>query len=346
MLLEKVVLLLLMLIALMPKPVHAWAWLLYIISLKICQAILMIFLPTPSRQPSWLRQIRRWRKRKPTSATEVEKAPSSSSSSKEEEALARLLIWDVVILIAHDIHYADIISLASTSKRIRETVLPAKERQGRLATLRKYTLCAQALSPPTLDCETCGMQTCSVSPAHPPLPPAPAHHHALTHHPLTRRHSPAPATSTCTRTATPSARPARRAACAATRRSTTAARSRAPPPPAPSRLRACAARAARACLPTRPPSSRPASAARRRRCGRAIGRCARVRSAPARWRALGLGFGLLLMGGSVVAWITRFGRCRRSGGSGLRRAWARTRCEGLGGGMWNWRKRGWEMVVD
>jgi len=161
---EKLALLPWLLIALMPSRVHSWAWLFYKVSLKACQSI-----PVFIFRPVWLLATGVLTSRRPKclSATKAENGSSVSAPSKKEEALARLLIWDIVILIANNVHYADIVSLACTSKHIRETILPVNERLSRLASLRRHVACVRL--PPASNssslssCEGCAITTCAVS---------------------------------------------------------------------------------------------------------------------------------------------------------------------------------------
>ena len=89
-------------------------------------------------------------------------AGSEKSSSANDEILhplARLFYWDILVLVAHDLHYSDIISLSLTLKQMRETILPRTNRQARLDLLKKYTLDAGY----SRQCVVCGLPMYCVS---------------------------------------------------------------------------------------------------------------------------------------------------------------------------------------
>jgi len=75
-------------------------------------------------------------------------------------------IYDMLIVVAEDLHYADILNLSLTSKSVRESVLPAEDYERRLKHFRMYT-CESASK---TQCWICANQICNVSLNSPILP--------------------------------------------------------------------------------------------------------------------------------------------------------------------------------
>jgi hypothetical protein len=74
-------------------------------------------------------------------------------------------IYDVLMLVVEDLHYADILNLSLTSKRVRESVLPAEDYDRRLKHFRMYTCESKSKT----QCWVCVNQICNVSPISPLL---------------------------------------------------------------------------------------------------------------------------------------------------------------------------------
>jgi hypothetical protein len=70
-----------------------------------------------------------------------------------------LNIYDMLILVAEELHYTDIKNLSRVSKSVREAVLPAHDLDRRIQTFRRYT-CPGAQK---VDCWLCDKQICTVS---------------------------------------------------------------------------------------------------------------------------------------------------------------------------------------
>jgi hypothetical protein len=68
-------------------------------------------------------------------------------------------IYDMLMLVAEDLHYADILNLSLTSKSVRESVLPAEDYDKRLKHFRRYTCESSSRT----QCWVCTNQICTVS---------------------------------------------------------------------------------------------------------------------------------------------------------------------------------------
>lgn len=75
--------------------------------------------------------------------------------------LATLLCYDILILLAHNVHYVDLVNLSLVSKRLRQAVFPLHGGERRLddRALRLYSCQGSEKS----QCWTCGIQICHVS---------------------------------------------------------------------------------------------------------------------------------------------------------------------------------------
>jgi hypothetical protein len=67
-------------------------------------------------------------------------------------------VYDMLLTIAEDLHYSDILSLSCVSKSVREAVLPASDFDRRTELFQRYT-CLDTKSP----CWMCDTQICTVS---------------------------------------------------------------------------------------------------------------------------------------------------------------------------------------
>lgn len=136
-------------IAFLPKRFHTWTWFTVRFTFKL--------------QVSFKRKLSRKRKRQSLQAEPGNKVAGfekdSSANDETLHPLARFLYWDILILVAQDLHYSDLISISLTSKQMRETILPRTDRQVRLSLLKKYTLDAKY----TGQCDVCGVPACDVS---------------------------------------------------------------------------------------------------------------------------------------------------------------------------------------
>ena len=129
-------------IAFLPKRIHAWTWFTVRFIFKLQVAFKGKF---------------SWKKKRQSLRVGPEK--SSSAHDEKLHPLARLLYWDILLLVARDLHYSDVISLSLASKQMRETILLRTDRQARLGLLKKYTLDAEY----TRQCDVCGAPVCDVS---------------------------------------------------------------------------------------------------------------------------------------------------------------------------------------
>jgi len=76
-----------------------------------------------------------------------------------DKALAKALIYDVVLLIAPKVHYVDLVNLSMVSRRIRATMFPSGGKQDQEQGLRRYSCYRNR----KLECRVCGIQICAVS---------------------------------------------------------------------------------------------------------------------------------------------------------------------------------------
>ena len=76
-----------------------------------------------------------------------------------DKALAKTLIYDVVLLIAPKVHYVDLVNLSMASRRIRATMFPSGGKQDQEQGLRRYS----CYNNRKLECQVCGIQICTVS---------------------------------------------------------------------------------------------------------------------------------------------------------------------------------------
>jgi hypothetical protein len=72
-------------------------------------------------------------------------------------------IYDMLMIVVEDLHYADILNLSLTSKSVRESVLPAEDYERRVKHFRMYT----CESTSKTQCWVCTNQICDVSPNSP-----------------------------------------------------------------------------------------------------------------------------------------------------------------------------------
>lgn len=143
----------------LPKRVHVWTW--YTVRLVSKLAIGLQRKQPRGKKPQNLHPKRPKRVRSGYEEISTEQGKTKMSIELEEisHPLARLLFWDMLILIAQDLHYSDIISLSLTSKQMRNTILPSADRLARLERLKKHTLDSHS----KLQCDICGAPVCEVS---------------------------------------------------------------------------------------------------------------------------------------------------------------------------------------
>ncbi|KAF1999891.1 hypothetical protein P154DRAFT_535133 [Amniculicola lignicola CBS 123094] len=82
-------------------------------------------------------------------------------------------IYDILMLVTEDLHYADIINLSLTSKSVREAVLPAQDYDYRVGHFKRYTCNRESKQ----DCWVCTQQICTGCAQYPSIPFWPVHHH-------------------------------------------------------------------------------------------------------------------------------------------------------------------------
>lgn len=134
-------------IALMPQRVHAWAWFSVRMVSKTGVGLRKTIFRPKRRQYKNSKQIR------------ARYEAVSTEQNEKIHPLARFLFWDMLILVAEDLHYSDIINLTLTSKQLRATILPPADRLVRLDLLKKHTLDSKS----QMQCDVCGAPVCRVS---------------------------------------------------------------------------------------------------------------------------------------------------------------------------------------
>ena len=94
------------------------------------------------------------------------KPPNSETDGAEHKqyVLARLLKTDKIVLgIAEQLHYSDIVSLGQVSKSIHDALIPGSKRSSRFEDLRVSSCEPGAKS----QCWACATQICTVRASHP-----------------------------------------------------------------------------------------------------------------------------------------------------------------------------------
>lgn len=82
---------------------------------------------------------------------------TNMKDNESDIGLAKVLCYDTLVLLAHKIHYIDLVNLSMVSKRVHQAIYPSEgcgERR-----LRLYTCEGNQKSP----CWACGIQTCQVT---------------------------------------------------------------------------------------------------------------------------------------------------------------------------------------
>ncbi|KAI9767063.1 MAG: hypothetical protein M1839_004637, partial [Geoglossum umbratile] len=70
-------------------------------------------------------------------------------------SLARLLVYDILVLIAQDLHFGDLTNLSLASKNVRQAIFPAPEFAARSECLRRYSCAGEKGR-----CWACDIQIC------------------------------------------------------------------------------------------------------------------------------------------------------------------------------------------
>jgi hypothetical protein len=78
---------------------------------------------------------------------------------RDAKALSKVLGFDILMLIARDLHYRDILNLSMASKSVYNAMFPKNEIHERVKFLRRYACNDDNRS----NCWICGLQTCPVS---------------------------------------------------------------------------------------------------------------------------------------------------------------------------------------
>ena len=99
--------------------------------------------------------------------------PCQGSGGTQNELSRFLAVYDMLIMVAKDLHYTDIASLSSVSKSVRESVLPSNDVSSRLGIFRRYT-CGPGEKN---TCWGCTNQICDGCEEYSFMPHAPALHH-------------------------------------------------------------------------------------------------------------------------------------------------------------------------
>jgi hypothetical protein len=139
-----------LLVAVLPTEVHAWAWFTVRLTSRSADALwsrvapkhATLDAPTPRQRPQ----------------SSAEGYDLSIELRGLPPPLARLLIWDILLLVSKHLHYADVVSLSMASKQMRNAILPPVERVTRLRQLKMHTLDRVS----GLECDICQAPICPV----------------------------------------------------------------------------------------------------------------------------------------------------------------------------------------
>ncbi|KAF1847114.1 uncharacterized protein K460DRAFT_383614 [Cucurbitaria berberidis CBS 394.84] len=88
---------------------------------------------------------------------EINKARYTGGGGKQSPLSEFLSIYDLLMLVAEQLHYLDVVNLSRVSKSVRESVLPAHDFDRRMHVFRTYTCEPSEKS----TCWTCSNQICS-----------------------------------------------------------------------------------------------------------------------------------------------------------------------------------------